>query len=74
MNQNKLSEKNKDNAVFPLVSKCVVIMLHDCSREGMKNIVDKYDAVDCNTGIILFTGTGEECKAKYPNYVKPHFR
>jgi len=53
--------------------KLVVIMLHDCSPEGIKNREDKYNVVDCNTGIILFTGTGEECKAKYPNYVKPHF-
>lgn len=59
---------------MPHISERVVIMLYDCSREGIKNRIDKYDVVDCNTGIILFTGTSEECKSKYPNYIKPHFR
>ena len=72
----ELTEPQPENGKLPIqhISERVVIMLYDCSREGIKNRIDKYDVVDCNTGIILFTGTSEECKSKYTNYIKPHFR
>lgn len=69
----KETSDESGNCIKPVVSKCVAIILHDCSPEGIKRMEDKFDAVDCETGIILFTGTSEECKAKYPDYVKPHF-
>lgn len=48
----------------------VCIMLHDCSPQGIKYKKDKYDVVD-NEGIVLFTGTANQCKKQYPNYIRP---
>jgi len=61
------------NAKYPVSSNGeqnpVAILLADTTLKGMQERKDEYHVVDCITGSILFTGTGEKCKAKYPNYV-----
>lgn len=42
----------------------VVILRSDISREGMQNPKDEYDIVNTHTGIVIFEGTGEECRKK----------
>lgn len=47
----------KIEALVPLA-----ILRSNCTLETMREAKDEWDVVNCNKGIVLFTGTAEQCK------------
>jgi hypothetical protein len=48
----------------------VCILLSNDSKEGFLNPKDEFSVVSCVDGKILFEGTLNDCKNKYPDYLK----